>query len=87
LLILDDFGLANLETLQCRDLLELIDDRHAIASTPVVSQLPVSAWHGLFADATIADAVLDRLLNGAHRFELHGPSLRRQGIPELAGTP
>jgi DNA replication protein DnaC len=87
LLILDDFGLANLETLHCRDLLELIDDRHGIASTMVVSQLPVSAWHGLFADATIADAVLDRLLNGAYRFELHGPSLRRQGLPEQEGAP
>jgi DNA replication protein DnaC len=77
LLILDDFGLANLETLHCRDLLEVIDDRHGLASTLVVSQLPVSSWHGLFADATIADAVLDRLLSGAHRFELTGPSLRR----------
>jgi DNA replication protein DnaC len=77
LLILDDFGLANLETLHCRDLLEVIDDRHGVASTLVVSQLPVSSWHGIFADTTIADAVLDRLLSGAHRFELTGPSLRR----------
>jgi DNA replication protein DnaC len=78
LLILDDFGLANLETLHCRDLLEVVDDRHGAKSMLVVSQLPVSAWHGLFADHTIADAVLDRLLQGANRFELSGPSLRRQ---------
>ena len=78
LLILDDFGLAPLEALHCRDFLEVVEDRHGYASTIVASQLPVSSWHAVFADATIADAVLDRLLQGAYRFELKGPS-RRQG--------
>jgi len=78
LLILDDFGLAPLEALHCRDFLEVVEDRHGSASTIVASQLPVSSWHAVFADATIADAVLDRLLEGAYRFELKGPS-RRQG--------
>ena len=81
LLILDDFGLAPLEPMQCRDLLEVVEDRYASASIIVASQLPVSSWHGVFADATIADAVLDRLLQSAHRFELKGPS-RRQRILE-----
>ena len=76
LLILDDFGLAPLEPLQCRDFLEVIEDRHGSASIIVASQLPVSSWHSVFADATIADAVLDRLLQNAHRFELKGPSRR-----------
>jgi DNA replication protein DnaC len=53
----------------------------------VVSQLPVSAWHGLFADHTIADAVLDRLLQGANRFELSGPSLRRQEPTHVGSLP
>jgi len=79
LLILDDFGLAPLEALHCRDLLEVVEERYGSASTVVVSQLPVSSWHAVFADATIADAVLDRLLQGAHRFELKGVS-RRQGV-------
>jgi DNA replication protein DnaC len=76
LVILDDFGLAPLEPMQCRDFLEVVEDRHGSASMIVASQLPVSSWHGVFADATIADAVLDRLLQGAHRFELKGPSRR-----------
>ena len=79
LLILDDFGLAPLEPMQCRDFLEVVEDRHGSASTVIASQLPVSSWHGVFADATIADAVLDRLVHGAHRFELKGPSRRQQG--------
>ena len=81
LLILDDFGLAPLEPLQCRDFLEVVEDRYASASTIIVSQLPVSSWHGIFADATIADAVLDRLLQDAYRFELKGPSRRLHGSP------
>jgi DNA replication protein DnaC len=80
LLILDDFGLAPLEPLHCRDFLEVVDDRHGTASTIVASQLPVSSWHAVFADGTIAEAVLDRLLKGACRFELKGPS-RRQMEP------
>ena len=83
LLILDDFGLAPLEPLQCRDFLEVVEDRHESASTIVVSQLPVSSWHSVFADATIADALLDRLLQSAYRFELKGPSLRQRDSPAV----
>ena len=81
LLILDDFGLAPLEPFQCRDFLEVVEDRTESASTIVASQLPVSSWHAVFADATIADAVLDRLLHGAYRFELKGPSWRQREVP------
>jgi DNA replication protein DnaC len=87
LLILDDFGLAPLEPLHCRDFLEVVDDRHGTASTVVASQLPVSSWHAVFADGTIAEAVLDRLLKGACRFELKGPSRRQQGLTHEGGGP
>jgi DNA replication protein DnaC len=83
LLILDDFGLANLEVIHCRDILELVDDRHGSKSILIVSQMPVTSWHGLFADPTIADAVLDRVLQGTMRFELSGLSLR--GGSNMAG--
>jgi DNA replication protein DnaC len=76
LLILDDFGLAPLEPMQCRDFLEVVEDRYSAASIVIASQLPVSSWHSIFTDATIADAVLDRLLQNANRFELKGPSRR-----------
>jgi DNA replication protein DnaC len=78
LLILDDFGLATLDPLQCRDLLEVIDERQDGKSTLITAQLPVSEWHDVFEDATLADAVLDRLVHSAYRFELKGPSLRRK---------
>jgi len=76
LLILDDFGMTALDPVACRDLLEVVDDRHGSKSTAISAQLPVAKWHGVFEDATIADAVLDRVVNNAHRIELKGPSLR-----------
>lgn len=76
LLILDDFGMASLDPGACRDLLEVVDDRHGKKSIAISAQLPVANWHDIFEDATIADAVLDRLVNSAHRIELKGPSLR-----------
>jgi DNA replication protein len=83
LLILDDFGLSQLDTLHCRDLLELADDRYGRGSILITAQLPVTQWHGIFEDATIADAVLDRIVHNAHRIELHGPSKR----PKLPTEP
>ena len=59
----------------------MIDDRYGSKSTLITAQVPVSEWHGLFEDATIADAVLDRLVHNAYRFELQGPSKRR-ALPE-----
>lgn len=76
LLILDDFGMASLDPNACRDLLEIVDDRHGRRSIAISAQLPVAKWHDVFEDATIADAVLDRLVNNAYRIELKGPSLR-----------
>jgi len=80
LLILDDFGMASLDPGACRDLLEVVDDRHGKKSIAISAQLPVAKWHGVFEDATIADAVLDRLVNNAHRIELKGPSLRPHNL-------
>lgn len=77
LLILDDFGLEPLNHRQRCDLLELMDDRHGQRSTAILSQLPVSSWHNVIGEATIADAILDRLIHNAYRFELKGESLRR----------
>jgi len=36
--------------------------------------------HDYIGEATIADAVLDRLLHGAHRLNLTGESMRRQQV-------
>ena len=41
-------------------------------------QLPVEHWHAWIGDATIADAILDRIMQRNHRFTLTGDSLRAQ---------
>ena len=58
------------------DLLEIIDDRAGTRATIVTSQLPVEHWHAWIGDATIADAILDRLLSRSQRLALKGKSLR-----------
>jgi DNA replication protein DnaC len=77
LLILDDFGLKPLPQAERHDLLEIIEDRHGIHSTLLTSQLPVGAFYEYLNEPTIADALLDRLLQNTHRLELKGDSLRR----------
>ena len=69
LLILDDFGISRLDQHLQNDFMEIIEDRHARKSTIIASQLPVSAWFEVFAEAVVADAVLDRIVHTAHRFE------------------
>ena len=76
LLVIDDFGLPSVTGKQYRDLLEILDDRHGQGATLVTSQFPVSQWHSLINDATVADAILDRLVHNAYRLELEGESMR-----------
>ncbi len=76
-LLLDDFAGAPIEVSERTDLLELLDDRVGTKATIITSQLAVNAWHAWLADATIADAILDRIVHRSHRIELKGPSLRK----------
>lgn len=77
LLILDDFGLMNLEKQQQFDLMEIIEDRHGRLATIIASQLPVASWYDVIGEATIADAILDRLVHTSHRIDLDGDTLRK----------
>jgi DNA replication protein DnaC len=76
LLILDDFALVPISEEQCRDMLEVTDDRSGSGSMIISSQLPVKAWYHTFANATLADAILDRVVHGSYRLDLGGPTQR-----------
>ena len=76
-LVIDDWGLEKLSMSQRNDLLDVMEDRHGLKSTLITSQLPVSKWHQTIGDATLADAILDRLLHNAHKVELKGESMRK----------
>lgn len=77
-LVIDDWGLAALDDAHRRDLLEVLDDRHGSRSTIVTSQLPIEHWHAAIGDATLADAILDRLVHNAHQLKLKGDSMRKK---------
>jgi len=78
LLLFDDWGLTKMTDESRHDLLEILEDRHAMASTLVTSQFPVSKWHELIGDPTLADAILDRLIHSAYKIELKGGSMRKK---------
>jgi len=78
LIILDDFGLSGLDTVSRLMLLEILEDRHGLRSTIITSQLPVSSWHEVIGDPTIADAICDRIINSSYRIELGGNTLRKK---------
>jgi len=77
LLILDDFGLQALDNYAREVLMDIIDERYNKTSTIVVSQIPVSVWYDIIGEGTIADAILDRIVNSSHRIDLKGESLRK----------
>lgn len=78
MLILDDFGLQAFDNHAREVLMDIIDDRHNHKSTIVTSQIPVSAWYDIIGEGTIADAILDRLINSSHRIDLKGDSMRKR---------
>jgi DNA replication protein DnaC len=72
LLILDDFGVSPLKAAEARDLLEIVEDRVNQSSLIVTSQLGIKDWHGYLHNATIADAILDRIVHNAYKIEFKG---------------
>ena len=79
LLVLDDFGICPFTDEYRRDFLEVLDDRYKRKSTIITSQLEVKHWHAAIGDATLADAILDRVIHNSYRFELKGETLRKEG--------
>ncbi len=86
-LILDDWGLTPLSPTESRDMLELFDARYGQAATILTSQLPVEHWHGVMAEAMLADAILDRVVHNAYLLALQGESMRKQLSPTALGSP
>lgn len=80
LLILDDFGLAPMDQNTRLALLQILEDRYNKKSIVIASQLPISKWHEYIDEPTLADAIMDRLMANAHRFELKGESLRKKSV-------
>ena len=50
-----------------------------VHSTILTSQVPVSRWREQTGDPTLSDTILDRLVHNAHRIEIRGNSMRKNG--------
>ena len=74
--VLDDWRLRGIDHGQHRDLMVLLDDRYTVRSTIATSQYPQGKRYETVEDATLADAILGRLVNDAHKIQRTGKSLR-----------
>lgn len=83
IIIIDDWGMETLTKDDRSDLLDIIDGRYKLGSMILMSQLPVSKWHELIGETTYADAIMDRLIHSAQRFELAGHESMRKSTNDL----
>jgi len=81
LLIIDDWLRNPLTESQTPDLLEILEDRYDRTSTLLATQIPVIDWHDRLGNATLSDAVMDRIIHNAYRLELSGESMRKRRSP------
>lgn len=75
LVILDDYGLQQLDNQSRLMLLEMIEDRNNKKSLTVTFQIPVERWYDVIGEKTVADAIMDRLDYQSHRLKLKGESM------------
>jgi len=80
LLILDDFGLNAFDTQDRQALMDIVETKYDRSSMIISTQIPVSGWHELIGEPTIADAILDRIVHSSHRIQLKGESLRKNKL-------
>ena len=87
LIVIDDLGISTVSGSLYREFLEMLDDRLGQGATLITSQFPVNQWHQTIADATVADAILDRLAHNSYRIELKGESMRKPKTPPADTQP
>lgn len=78
LIILDDFGLQPMDMNTRLALLQILEERYERKSVIIASQLPIAKWYDYIGDATLADAIMDRLVANANKIELKGESMRHR---------
>jgi len=82
ILILDDIGLKTYTVEESRDILEIAEARYNRSSTILSAQMEHSKWYELFADPTIADAIMDRIIHNAYILPLDSKRSMRQVMAE-----
>jgi DNA replication protein DnaC len=87
LLIVDDFALQAMDSVDAADIYELIVERHRAAATVVTSNREPVEWLALMADPLLAQSAIDRLQSAAHELVLDGESYRQRQKPSVTNHP
>ena len=85
LLILDDFGLQALNESQQSDLYRLIAERYEKRSTIITSNRDFDEWPGIFTNALLGSAALDRLVHRGIQIVIEGSSYRLAEFKKSCG--
>ena len=86
LLIIDEWMLVSLSETEARDLLEIIHASHKRATNIFYSQFEPLGWLGKFPEATIAAAVLDRIVHDSYTIEIRSADRENQtSMREVCG--
>ncbi|WP_041589255.1 IS21-like element helper ATPase IstB [Thermoanaerobacter wiegelii] len=75
-LIIDEVGYLPIDTDASNIFFQLISKRYEKHSTIITTNMPFSNWAEVFGSATLANAILDRLLHHSHVISIKGPSYR-----------
>ncbi len=86
LLILDDFALQAMDSLETADFYELIVERHQRGSTVITSNRDPSEWIAVMSDPLLAQSATDRLVASSYELVVEGQSYRRQQRPRHAAS-
>lgn len=87
LLIIDDFGLDQMEQQESRDAYELLTERHRLGSIIITSNRHPDEWLATFSDPMRAQSALDRFKSNAYDFEIEGESYRDRLKPKFNSKP
>ncbi|MBF7695097.1 ATP-binding protein [Acinetobacter rathckeae] len=78
LLILDDFGLSQVNSSWIAHFIAVIDKHCDNGSLLITSQYETNMWLNHFEDQTVGEALLDRIVHRSHVFNLKGESMRKK---------
>lgn len=86
LLIIDELGYLPLPGDGAAALFQVINQRYLKSSTILTTNVGIADWASAFGDATVAAAMLDRLLHRAAVVGIDGPSYRLRAHQRHANT-
>ncbi|MCR4618699.1 MAG: ATP-binding protein, partial [Lachnospiraceae bacterium] len=82
-LIIDEIGYMPIDQDTANIFFQLIAKRYEKNSTIITTNMPFSKWGEFFGSATLANALLDRLLHHSTIISIKGPSYRTKAIRTL----